>query len=350
MKRLFVIASMAIMVVGCQKTTIENEVLTPIGFSTDVAKQTRAVITDGEDYDIAVPFAVYSYGYQISGTDKVTGSESTPMKNVKITRQEVPDTDPVTYVWKAASGTYYWPNDADTRLDFYAYSPAVDSGITHDITNGFKVTYTQATTNPYVDFMVSEPVTGAYYDNQDGGDESVKGTVVPIKFKHQLTQVVFKVTSTITGVKATINSIVLKNVGTVADYTENKKKTVDGEEVSAPWDPATAPGTYTILSSAVAAKTSTVDYGSTTVETVPVALIPQGLEGLTFDIEYSLEGTGVATETVLKEGVSLKVGALTEWTPNKKVIYNLSIGLKEITFAPEVENWDGTVEGNIDIE
>ena len=44
MKRLIFIASLAMLAVGCQKTEIQNEVLTPIGFSTEVGKQTRAIV------------------------------------------------------------------------------------------------------------------------------------------------------------------------------------------------------------------------------------------------------------------------------------------------------------------
>jgi hypothetical protein len=36
---------MAIMAAGCQKTEIQNEVQTPIGFSTEVGKQTKAIVT-----------------------------------------------------------------------------------------------------------------------------------------------------------------------------------------------------------------------------------------------------------------------------------------------------------------
>ena len=49
MKRLFIIASLAILAVGCQKTEIQNEVQTPIGFSTETGKMTRAIVQNGEN-------------------------------------------------------------------------------------------------------------------------------------------------------------------------------------------------------------------------------------------------------------------------------------------------------------
>lgn len=343
MKRLFVVASMAIMVVGCQKTTIENEVLTPIGFSTDVAKQTRAIVDNGT-YDVNVPFAVYSYGYQVDKDGKaVANTGSTPMENVVISKQG--DS------WKAKTGTYYWPNDASTRLDFYAYSPVMaDDAITHDVTKGFQTTYTQS--DMYVDFMVATPVVGAYYDNQDGGDETVKGTVVPMAFNHQLTQIVFEVSAAIDGVTATIESITLNQIGSKATYEQNKKVEVEGEngaktEVAAPWGTADTPIDYTIFSSEVAAKENTVTEGQTSVITVPVAMIPQSLTGLKFTVVYSLEGDGVATETVTKK-INLATTALTSWDVNKKVTYKLGVGLNQITFAPTVNSWVPDPAGDAD--
>ena len=66
MKRLLLIASVAIMAAGCQKTFVDNEVQTPIGFSTEVGKQTRAIAQGSGDgsgeYFETQPFAVYAYG------------------------------------------------------------------------------------------------------------------------------------------------------------------------------------------------------------------------------------------------------------------------------------------------
>jgi hypothetical protein len=348
MKRLFVVATMAIMAVGCQKTTVENEVLTPIGFSTDVAKQTRAIVTDGT-YDVNVPFAVYSYGYQTNadGTKK-DNTGSTPMTNVPISKQG--DS------WKATTGVYYWPNDASTRLDFYAYSPVMATAdITHDVTKGFQTTYTQS--DMYVDFMVATPVVGAYYDNQDGGDETVKGTVVPMAFNHQLTQIVFEVSAEIAGVTATIESITLNQIGSKATYEQNKKVEVEGEngtktEVSAPWGTPSEKKDYTIFPTSLTndeVQVNTVEEGKTIVKTTPVAMIPQTLGDMEFTIVYKLEGDGVATETVTKD-IKLATNNLKVWGVNKKVTYKLGVGLNQITFAPTVNGWEEVAAGDADTD
>ena len=110
MKRLIIVASLAILAVGCQKTFVQNEVQTPIGFSTEVGKQTRAIVNT---YDDAQPFGVFAYGYDngVANNDPVMG-------NVEIAKGNSG--------WKATDGiTYYWPNDPDNYLNFYAYSPVL---------------------------------------------------------------------------------------------------------------------------------------------------------------------------------------------------------------------------------
>ena len=80
MKRFYFIAAMAIMAVGCQKTEIQNEVQTPIGFSTEVGKQTRAIVQNKvypEGETTAQPFAVYAFGWQ-------EANDNTVMSNVAI--------------------------------------------------------------------------------------------------------------------------------------------------------------------------------------------------------------------------------------------------------------------------
>ena len=120
MKRFFIIASMAVLAVGCQKTEIQNEIQTPIGFSTEVGKQTRAIV-DGTNYGTTQPFAVYAYGHQGDATATVV------MNNVEIsyTAASGEGTSVVPAKWSATGTTkYYWPNDPNTYINFYAYSPA----------------------------------------------------------------------------------------------------------------------------------------------------------------------------------------------------------------------------------
>lgn len=339
MKRLFIVASMAIMAVGCQKTTVENEVLTPIGFSTEVAKQTRAIVNDA-NYLTTQPFTVFAYGKQGEAVTKV-------MDGVNIVyTAETTGANPKPAKW-AADGTtvYYWPNDASTRMNFYAYSPNA-LGLTHTEAAGFTGEYTQG--DMYTDFMVATPVLKATFADQNGedvADTDPKATSVPIAFNHQLTQIVFNVTANIPGVTATIKSITLNAIGKTAVYTESA--------TPSPWATPTATETYTIFSddatNPVAPESASTAAGATTVITKGVAMIPQDLTGKQFTIIYTLAGTGVASETVTKT-INLATTSLTSWAVNKKVTYKLGVGLNEITFAPTVKGWEDVAAGDAETD
>lgn len=328
MKRLIIVASLAILAVGCQKTFVENEVRNQIGFNTEIDKMTRTVNT-GTTFE-NTDFTVFSYGYQGEN-----GAHDGVMVGVKVAKDDKGD-------WKATGETkYYWPNSADTKLNFYAYSPA-NLGFSHSEAKGFYspegVPFVLADNK--TDFMVATPVEGATYGDQNGNATEVVTTGVPMVFNHQLTQVVFKVTSNIAGVTATLNSITLNDLSNSASY--DQKRTVPGENdvpVNKPWYGHVDTDTdYTI------------NVNSTGVSTDPVVLLPQSLDGLTFDISYNIAGNNIANETVVRPGVVLKTTNLTEWIPNMRVVYTVNVGLTEITFTPSVALWDNETGDTIGVQ
>ena len=349
MKRLFVVASMAIMAVGCQKTTVENEVLTQIGFNTEVGKQTRAIVDNA--YDEAEKFGVYSFAKQNGAT------LNTVMNNEEIAKRKTSadGVTPETYAWKATT-PYYWPNDANTTLNFYAYSP---KSIAAQMATEGTMTLTawehlQANINT-LDFMVATPVTGATYANPDGNEATtsdVKGKV-PVVFNHQMTQVIFVVKSNLTdnNVAFTLNSIKVKHVTSKADFSSNCT-----DNVVTNWSEVDE-GEYTIFPVGTQTATAISAEGITT---TAATMIPQDLiatvktgdevttQGQQFEVQYTISGTGVAHETVTKT-IDLKAGTVATWAPNKKVIYTLTVGLQEITFEPTVTGWDATAVESGDI-
>lgn len=396
MKRLLLIASVAILAAGCQKTFVDNEVQTPIGFSTEVGKQTRAIVS-GNAYFINQPFAVYAYGHQVftdaSGNSTDTPNQVAVMDNVEIScTPGDANANPATSDKWAASGTtkYYWPNDPRTHINFYAYSPAqsatdyakhqeLTGTVSHSETAGFTLTdYVHS--NMYVDFMVGRPVIAATYGDQDGTNGQVANLKsVPVSFNHQMTQVVFNVRTSeaYSGVTFTVNRITLNNIGSKATYTHTSLTPsyadTESKFTSGSWSTTTLPISYTIfpattngdnaapelVNSAANNVESAFVVDNTeakTLKTTPVTMIPQTLKasapavdetpavyGQSFTIEYTIAGTGVAEETVVK---TLDfVDASVNWTVNKKIIYTVTIGLNEITFAPEVVSWaDGSFE------
>lgn len=399
MKRFFFIATMAIMAIGCQKTEIQNEVFKPIGFNTEVGKQTRAIATNG--YYESQPFAVYAYGWQGNAAN-----DDPVMNNVEI-YCETAATESTAAVWKARGQVkYYWPNDPDTYLNFYAYSPAWNcantgetqaepyanhqkltfveaegNGVSHNETDGLKLT-NYVHNNMYVDFMVATPVFRAKYNDQAGDGEGAKS--VPVVFNHQMTQVVFNVTTDLVypGVKFTVNYIKLKNIFDQADYKNSTVKT--SAFAHGTWTNQTGSRTYDIFladtdngavsTNAKVANDQTleaplvIDYITSTPEnkavvtTTGVTMIPQNMIKATiapvagkdtyanttgyqmFEIQYEIEGTGVAKETVTKHvpffAYDEDVKTAVNWAPNQRIVYTVKLGLQEITFTPSVNVWD----------
>lgn len=291
MKRLFFVASLAILAAACQKTEIQNEVQTPISFSTETGKQTRAITQDSENktYPTDQPFGVYAYSYQVT-TDETTGESTrkhgtnhTPMDNVEVSVRSGDSK------WAATGDVkYYWPNDPSTRLDFYAYSPATGSanatngknkphqqinGLFHSEADGLKLTnYTHS--NMYVDFMVATPVIGATYSDQNGNaNETITGDV-PLVFGHKMTQVNFTVklnaplkanstteyVNTYPNIDFTINSIVLNNIVSKSTYSYNNE--ADTESSTLAWNPGESSviSDYKVYPATKVAYTDQTDY------------------------------------------------------------------------------------------
>lgn len=407
MKRLLIIASLAILAMSCEKTIVSNGVRTPIGFSTEVGKQTRAVVQNTA-YPTDQPFAVYAYGHQDAGSGDVV----TPiMNNVEVSYTAPVDENPEK--WSATGTTkYYWPNDPRTKINFYAYSPALVTTPTatanHQKLNGtiahrekldgndpaglYLTGYTHS--NMYVDFMVARPVLGATYQDQDGDSGQAQSlTAVPTSFNHQMTQVVFNVKTgeAYSGITFTVTDITLNNIKDKANYShttltpsyadQNVNQTTSftqgewsAQEVTTGANDAK--GTFNIfpaekyVSGQVengapgidANEAAKVVTDQTVLATTPVTMIPQNLvatvkdqqsgavttAGQSFTITYTIGGTGVATETVVKT-VDLYSGNHTSWGVNQKVTYNVTIGLNEILFNPTVVGWEETSGGDIDI-
>ena len=343
MKRYFFIAAMAILAVGCQKTEIQNEVQTPIGFSTEVGKQTRAIV-DGAEYGTTQPFGVYAFGHQ--GTAEAT----TIMDNVEIFTVEGE--------WRATNGVkYYWPNDPTTSINFYAYSPILKANSNqkdqddvvklknHQVMNGtfshgdeagLSITgYTHS--NMYVDFMVADNVVGAKYN-----DASTNTTgKVNLTFNHRMAQLVFKVLTneeydditfrlksiTLTGIKNTANitnGVFTNDASGAASFVIFPAK--------AETDVNGAPALQADQTTLVIDHTANEDS-----EIIPVTMIPQAFDqNQSFEVVYDIAGTGVAKETVTKV---FKFENTPAWDANKKITYTLTIGLNEITFNPSVATW-----------
>lgn len=416
MKRFFILVSMvALVAAGCTKTIIKNEVETPISFSTESGKLTRAIV-DGTTLYEDQPFGVYAFANQaITENQAITYTTTEFMPNVEITKQDlytsqgVAGQDQVLDTWRSATGSYYWPNDPRTTINFYAYSPYIgtnaasvknhqtmtvtgldqvdDNPSTQD--NERKLSFTAYEhSNMYVDFMVATPVMGATFGDPNGDDNYADADgKVPMVFHHQMTQIIFtvKTNAAYSGVNFAVESITLKNIKDKANFTHTyasnygewgghakvsgvfkifpEDETQYGEQTNSSdydydFDANLKSGETNYNASDATGKIIT---NQVVLTTVPVTMIPQTMVQTTkqpvagsdtyasevtaqvFEIEYTVAGTGVAKEKVVKHVPFYAVDAATAalpWGVNQKITYNVVIGLNEITFEPSVAVWD----------
>lgn len=419
MKRFFILVSMvALVAAGCTKTIIKNEVETPISFSTESGKLTRAIV-DGTTLYEDQPFGVYAFANQAITEDQQTTYTKTPfMPNVEITKQDlyksdgVAGQDQVLDTWRSATGSYYWPNDPRTTINFYAYSPYIgtnaaevknhqkmnirdiaqvdDDPSTQDVDER-KLSFTNYThSNMYVDFMVATPVMGATFGDPNGDKNYADADgKVPMVFHHQMTQIIFtvKTNAAYSGVNFAVESITLKNIKDKANFTHTyasnygvwggqdkvsgvfkifpEDETQYGEQTNSSdydydFNNNLKSGETNYNASNATGKIIT-DQGQGVLTTVPVTMIPQSMVEATlppaagsdtyasettaqvFEIVYTVAGTGVAKEKVVKHvpfyAKDAQAAAI-PWGVNQKITYNVIIGLNEITFEPSVAVWD----------
>lgn len=322
MKRLFVVASLAIMAVACQKEEVRNEVLTPIGFNTETGKQTRAIQPTNDGY--TDNFGVFSYLYNAGEAGQLV------MNNQKVTSQgQTVDNN-------GDAVAYYWPNDPDNHLNFYAYSPFNVGNVSMATEGTLKLTdyvHTNYSGTAAVDFMVATAVTNAKFAGEYtvGTTKKTYGEGVPTVFHHEMTQVIFKVKTSFTGGTITLKSITLKDIVNKATY-EGTNAAI-GQLSN--WTPAATGGTGTYVLE-IPNETVTSD-GVTTTE---VTMIPQTLAAQNFTITYEININNVVEKVSKDFTFAAATDAIAAWEPNKKVTYTLAVGLNSISFIPSVDSWD----------
>lgn len=363
MKRFYVAAAIAasLLATGCQKTYVIDEVRTPIGFSTEVGKQTKAIVDNSQTYLDNQPFGVFAYGVVgTPGENTVTDGKwnssfaitdkNTVMDNVKITKQAG--------VWKAASGAYYWPNDSHTTLSFFAYSPysikadsSADPAVTAEgmgvtptfsAANGIQLTdYTHVNYQgtKAVDFMVAETLDQKYNANSTTNGE------VSIKFAHRMSQIIFKVAKAAglgDDITMKLQSLEMLSINNKADY---KDKVTSSENPGSEWTCKTGTANYPVFQySSTEPQVPEMDIDEAGCELDAVTMIPQTIVGgenppqQQVKIVYTISGTGLANETVTKT-FNLYTDGLQKWDANQKITYKITIGMNQITFNPLVSTW-----------
>lgn len=363
-KVLIFVAGAALLFASCAKNEVVSNVGAneeiPIGFSNYTPRaNTKADASLVNTGALPAGSKIGVYGYSTATDNLVSNFTTTPefMTNASVTYASTSATA------TATDPKRYWPKTITNLLSFYAFYPRESAKITAKPTASTAgmgtFTFTQGeTVEAMEDFMISDVANDQYYwaTGEAENASGVKATngVVPLKFNHMLAKVNFKFKTlsdyspvTITVKSAKISKDVLKTVtitpaytagaagslGTTAfTYVSNTAHTAD---IVIPFDAAGL---------ALNNTTAQLNNGTATTQT-DFLFVPQSIsDDVTVTIDYIINQNGTETaNTVTVQLNTVKDGSsnpITEWHINDFVTYTFVIGLKEILFTADVNNWN----------
>ena len=324
MKRLFILAAATVALASCAKTqVVYNEEPQEIAF-----RQVENVMTKGGAGTSLVNWSNASMGV-FAYKEGETNPYFTNANFAKHSTQSY---------WVGNGTQYYWPFQG--ALDFYFYAPHQETGASVSVAD--KVLTISAFTNEdYVYVNNNTPYvgsgTGLNYNCADlmygseiitkSKDQAVDNEGISVTLKHALALVQVKAKAIPTGV-VSIKSMTLKGTPADADLT------VDYDTGSPSWIDAspTQKLDLTIFKTTTTITSATITESFTQLGN-EVLVIP-GQAQTSFSIEYKLANSdqdAVFTATLPLSGT---------WEPGKKYVYNITFGVEEIKFAPEVVEWE----------
>lgn len=346
MKKLFFIAVIAgAALVSCTKNEVapvaEQQEITfaaPV-----VGPQTKAIPGEltGAAYPVGENFNVY--GVWHSGDFAGWASSSLYMDDVKTTYDD-------TFNGWRPNDRHYWPKNG--QMTFAAYSPSDVNAASHSYAAngltlvGFQV---EADAKNHIDVLYSK----RSYNKEKASTDNVNTPYdeVDIDFMHALSSIQFtaKTAMNYGTTEIKLKKIAVYGVYSKGDFVENVDETTPGTYKATPtWLSHDA---YNQIVDKTAAY---VYYNNATGQTLSDAkwvmngqanqtdliCLPQTLPtNATVVITYSINPPAASTPEV-DVTLETKINALsTTWEPGKRYTYNLTIGLDEIYFAPEVTDW-----------
>lgn len=352
MKKFFLLAAMAgVALTGCVKTESEVAVKSDsnrIVFDNPVVSSVTRALIDGTEYPTDVPFSVYAQ-YK----NATTGENLLYMNNVT-TKYSATSPSPTGKSSWVPVGNYYWPKEG--TLAFAAYSPtaadtddvfasvswADDSGFIFD---NFNAVTNQ--TNSY-DLMYSDYVPNQTQANEKDQNPG-KYYGIQLTFKHALSALVFRAQAADNYAGAEIK---VTKIEVLEAYNQGDLATNNADN-SAGWSDFQNPATMEVknLTSAVL----TTDFAQ---QGDVLLMVPQGFDHnggvkvkITYTIDTDSDATLTQTHTVALSMLTENgtVTAHADWKMGKRYIYDITIGLDRIYFAPTVTDWeDITVTGTIE--
>ena len=313
---------------------------------------TRAALVPGEigtGYDQGEHFSVYAL-YFAGDTYTEFGDGTMYMDDVETAYNaggQYWDSESV-----SGGQAYYWPKKGS--LTFAAYSPSgaaddcsIDWGAAGFTFTGFTV---QDDPADHYDLLFSER---AYNKTQSETSSTTYKGGVDITFKHALSSVVFKTKlgDTYTGHTITLKNITLKNTFTTGTFNQGLVDENNAVTTAAAWSGQNTENTagYVAFNGAaeITSTTAAEPAGATRLIVLPQVLAHAGAKHVTIDVTYSVDSGGLEYDATKTIDITQGYG-LTEFEIGKRYTFTLIFGLDEITFSPDVDEWED-VPG-IDIE
>ena len=369
-KILFMAVSAILLAAGCQKTEIQNEKLTPIGFDTHMGKLTKAPNASNTE----VVTNLYEQGFQVwsyfAGPENDLNYEvNEPYFDEGSITVTVADRTVTPATW-ATEETYYWPGKGK-ELDLYAVSSYKED---YDLTAAGNVKVDPVNRVVYIkDFVVDADADNdlmvAAMIRQDQDDAKF----VKPHFQHALTKVLVKFRRT-KGCKVYLVSATTSEINSTASLkvtnsvpptvAEGGNGTALVSNATFEWTGHTTPATYGALCAEPTTELEGVIMENGNVQTVTGLvqlnaateavkegeeivtsatdgyitygswlLLPQdSIKGYYLDVQYIVDGYFISQQFKLDTGVSA-------WSRNQQTTYNVTISPDYIEFEPDVKDW-----------
>ena len=377
MKKYFIIAVAAVVALAaCTKNNVDvtSKLDREINFNTVAGLATKAPIS-GTTYSYDLPsfgvFASYLKKNETWAANKATATRY--MDDVEVSFNDTKD------IW-APTSTYYWPLEGS--LSFIAYSPKAAATAAFAEATG-TLTLTNFTVNTtvadQVDLLYSsvsadKTMNEAYY--QDGANakdsrkpadsgygEGDKG--VNIKFKHALSQVIFKAKTADdvydAGMSFKVNTITVNAASTADNMTVVDPADADAAATITTWTNPKTNADFAVRSEDFPNATVAAGAANFLTKTLsdPIGdallMIPvTAFAGTdpTVTIKYTLYRLsdalpmGSKTVTIHFDDIDDTVA---NWQAGKKYVYNLTIDLQKIYFNPSITDWVDGGSQDVDV-
>lgn len=344
MKRIFLLATAALMFAACSKNEFTVPANSPIDFAPNALTTKALILPDSNSPEqLAFPTTESFNVYAFAALDGSSYNYATPlMDDVNISNQGGD--------WKATTGTYLWP--ATGTVDFYAYYPGSLNATFDSATEPKGINLTGVSLGTAIGSQI-DPLVATTLAQMAASKPTVN-----LVFKHITSQIAvtaFDATTTesLKG-KISIEKVTFKNLHTSGDYT---KSTTIGKGA---WSNINTTADFvSFQGSEVLQETESYLSGASFVASIDnsaaFVVIPDNVVTGTaadqvIEVQYSIAAYTIngfdypATPTqTVNIPIYGKISA-NKFQNGKRYVFHIGISLdganNEIMFSPLVEGWD----------